>query len=178
MNLPSFVIHNDSCVERYDLVKALKEKTNAVVFDAVMLENGKDGCRKSHIEVARFAKVSYPNSRYIVFEDDCVLSEDWEDVIEVSQDIDVVFIGVNDLCDDIIFGTHALILSPKARDVIVEKTEECCSLVSNTGAFDHILSYLIRKYNLSVKIYRLAMQQEGLRSLITGEFRSKHFLYT
>jgi len=175
--IPSFVIHNPCCSERTEIVKTLIQKTKATVVSAVMLPNGKDGCRASHLAVARLARGLHPTKHYLVLEDDCVLSEDWERCLEGMTMADVVYLGYNDKSSSVTFGTHAVCYSPKARDAVLAWTETLKDQVEDKGAFDHILSMICRQEGLLVAMPppnqrdRYAVQKEGLRSGITGQIR-------
>jgi hypothetical protein len=174
---PSFVIHNYHSSERAEIVKTLVQRTKATVVSAVMLPDGKDGCRASHLAVARLARGLYPTKHYLVLEDDCVLSEDWEQCLEGMQMADVVYLGYNDKTSSVTYGTHALMVSPKARDALLKWTEALKDDVEDRGAFDHILSKICRQEGLLVAMPppdqrdRYAVQKAGLRSLITGQIR-------
>ena len=177
MSLPSFVIHDPSCSERTEIVNQLIQKTGAILVEAVMMPNGKDGCRASHQAVARLARGLHPDKHYLVFEDDCVLSEDWTKCIEGMQIADVLYLGYNQKTSDITYGTHALMVSPKARSKILSDSESLKNLVTDKGAYDHILSKLCRQEGLLTAMPppdekdRWAWQKKGLKSLITGNIR-------
>jgi GR25 family glycosyltransferase involved in LPS biosynthesis len=158
-------------------VKTLVQRTKGTVVSAVMLDNGKDGCRASHLAVARLARGLHPDKHYLVFEDDCVLSEDWEKCIEGMEMADVLYLGYNDKCSHTTFGTHALLISPKARDKIVSDSEKLKDEVIDKGAYDHVLSKLCRQEGLLTAMPpvdekdRWAWQKKGLKSTITGQLR-------
>jgi GR25 family glycosyltransferase involved in LPS biosynthesis len=175
--LPAFVIHNPSSSERTEIVEKLVSQTKATVVSAVMMPNGKDGCRASHQAVARLARALHPTKHYLVFEDDCVLSDDWERCIEGMEVADVLYLGYNGKSEHTTFGTHALMLSPKARDKILSGSEKLKDEVIDKGAYDHILSKLCRQEGLLTAMppldekERWAVQKKGLKSLITGQIR-------
>jgi len=175
--LPTFVIHNPSSSERTEIVNQLVQKTKATVVSAVMMPNGKDGCRASHQAVARLARSLHPTKHYLVFEDDCVLSEDWQKCIEGMEIADVLYLGYNGKCEHTTFGTHALMISPKARDKILSESEKLSDQVVDKGAYDHILSKLCRQEGLLTAMPppdekdKWAVQKKGLKSLITGQIR-------
>lgn len=141
------------------------------------MSDRKAGCRASHLKVAQMAKELYPTKHYLVFEDDCVLSEDWKACLEGMEIADVLYLGYNDKCRHTTFGTHALLISPKARDNILSKTETLVDSVLDIGAYDHILSKLCRQEGLLTAMPpvnekdRWAWQQKGIQSLITGRLR-------
>lgn len=170
--IPAYIIHKKDCSERIPIVNELIQKTNAKLVKAIYYEkNGKKGCRESHTLVANSAKSSHPNSYYLVFEDDCVLLEGWEKALENYENYDIIYLGCNDVCVQTIFGTHALLISPKVRDLIIQHTEE---FSEEFEAFDWILSAIIREYRLNLKVMmpNVAIQKEGVISLITGKPRN------
>jgi hypothetical protein len=175
--IPSFVIHSSTSNDRTLFVDALVKETGSTVFDAIMTADGKDGCRQSHIAVANLAKESHPNSHYLIFEDDCILSENWKEVLKGYEFADVLYLGYNDKCSKAVFGTHALYLSPKARDVILFGAERYKDCVENKGAYDWILSLLCRKYGLITCMPKMenkelfCHQAKDMVSLITGQTR-------
>ena len=175
--IPSFIIHNPYSSERAEIVKTLVSQTNATVLSAVMLDNGKDGCRASHLAVARLARGLHPTKHYLVLEDDCVLSEDWTMCLQGMEMADVVYLGYNDKCSSVTFGTHAVCYSPKARDALLAWTEKLKDVVEDRGAFDHILSKVCRQEGLLVAMPppdqrdRYAIHRPGLHSMITGKVR-------
>ena len=176
--IPAFVLHNSSCSEREEIVKDIVDKTKATVFQSYLLPDGKKGCRYSHIGACKLAKGMYPEKHFLIFEDDCVLSDDWADVIKGYEFADVLYLGYNDKCSHTVFGTHALYISPKARDIILEHTEQFKDDVPNKGAYDMILSLLCRRFGLITCIPReeirekYASQKKGLISQITGKIRT------
>jgi len=175
--LPSFIIHHPSSVERSGIVKDLITKTGGTVVEACLMTDGKAGCRASHLKVAKIAKELCPTKHYLVFEDDCVLSDDWNYCIEGMEVADVLYLGFNDKCHHTTFGTHALMISPRARDKILSQTEALAGSVIDKGAYDHILSQLCRQEGLLTAMPpvdekdKWAYQKKGLRSLITGTLR-------
>jgi len=174
---PAFVIHDSNCHSREEIVKDLVDKTRATVFQSYMLKDGSEGCMSSHIGVARLAKGLHPTKHYLVFEDDCVLEDGWEEALKGLEFADVVYLGYNDKCQEATFGTHALLLSPKARDCIQEHAREIGSEIRPKYAFDWILSKLCRKYGLITCMPRMddrkkwCHQKTGLVSQITGQIR-------
>lgn len=170
--IPAYVLHNDSCSERAPIVKELVAKTGAIRFQSFLLDDRVMGCLMSHVGVAKLAKARHPDSPYLVFEDDCELFDGWEQMRDVSG-VDVVWIGYTDRCEWGTFGTHALRISPKARDKIIELSEHYGKETHAKNAFDQVLSLICRKEGLSVAMpkYELreefAKQKRGVVSLIT-----------
>lgn len=179
--IPAYIIHHKDCLDRKHLVDDLVRKTNGTVVDAVWCADGKEGCRKSHLKVAALAKQEHPHSPYLVFEDDCILTDCWRDMIEkyvrTPGHCELVFLGFNDICEHSIFGTHAILIFPEARQAILDWTEYYADKVFNPGAFDIILSKLITKHHLlyamppKVDCKKYAYQCPGLTSTITGNVR-------
>lgn len=175
--LPAYIIHNSSSSERDEIVKELLLKTKGMVVEGIFEANRKDGCRHAHQSVARLARSLHPTKHYLVFEDDCVLSDDWERCIEGMEVADVLYLGYNDKCSHTTFGTHALMISPKARDKILSDSEKLKDEVIDKGAYDHVLSKLCRQEGLLTAMppldekERWAWQQKGLTSTITGQIR-------
>ena len=174
--IPAFIIHSSKCIERQPIVKELQEKTGATVLEASLLENRREGCSTSHIRVAETAKKLYPSQPYLVFEDDCILNDNWKESLTLSSD--VVYLGYNNSSKTTIFGTHALLISPKARDIILNHTRQHALDVYDKWAFDWILSFLCHSYNLSVQLPSFdkrnlyCFQKPNLISQITGKPRT------
>lgn len=174
---PAFIIHSSTTRDRESLVKELKSKTSATIVEATMLPDPRKGLTISHIQVAKLARALHPTSHYLVFEDDCELSEDWQRCLEGMEIADVVYLGYNGFNPYITYGTHALLLSPKARDAIIADAEELGENCVPRHAFDHILSTLAKEKGFVVckpprdDKERWAWQRKGLRSTITGQVR-------
>lgn len=176
--IPAFVIHHPSHVQRADVVKDLCEKTKAVVFEAHLMSDPISGCMSSHLGVARLAKSLHPESHYLVLEDDCELLEGWDQLLVDVSGFDVTYLGYTDRCYWATFGTHALVLSPKARDILLEKGADYGQATKPKNTYDHALSELCRKEGLSVRMPQYGMhelfcrQKRGLKSTITGHIRT------
>lgn len=180
---PSFVIHSSLNPERKKLVEKLVETTGAEVVEAVWDKSDpKKGCRESHKKVAQLAKEKAPDASYLVFEDDCeFVSERWYFPMVAGEDIDIVFFGINGYGvfekEKISYGTHAMLISPKVRDLILEKTDDYVEKVWDKGAFDFILNKIC--YDNGCTIWRptekdkerWVRQCPGLKSNITGNIR-------
>ena len=175
--LPAFVLHNSQSVDRDELTNDLVKKTGATIVQSFLLPDTLAGNRASHLQAAKLAKALAPTKHYLVFEDDCVLSDDWKTCLEGMGFVDVVYLGYNGKSSDVTYGTHALMLSPKARDKILERTESLVGSVDRKGAFDHILSKLCRQEGLLTAMpppdekEKWAMQKKGIKSLITHQIR-------
>ena len=176
---PAFVLHNSSCTDRSEIVNELVKKTKATVFQSYLLPDKKKGCCASHIGALKLSRSLHPLKHTLIFEDDCVLEEGWEEALKGLEFADVVYLGYNDKCEHTVFGTHALLLSPKARDVIIEHTMDIRNELPSIsdGAYDWVLSKLCRKYGLITCLPKLedkekwCHQQKGLMSIITGKVR-------
>lgn len=174
---PAYVLHHPSSKDRVETVADIIKKTGATVVQSCLMDDRKMGCRSSHILTAKLARSQHPASSYLIFEDDCVLSDDWQKCIEGVEFADVVYLGYNDKSSRVVYGTHALLISPKARDLIIEWAETYAGVVENKGAYDHILSLLCREKGLLTCMpppdqkERWAWQKKGLPSLITGRIR-------
>ena len=171
--VPTFVIHDPDCHERDDIVKDIQDKTGADKVLARVYPDGKRGCRESHLLCAEMASNIGPDQSYFVFEDDCVLSEDWVECLP-EEAYDIYYLGYNKIDGDVIYGTHAMLIGWRARTIFLRHAEEEVMNVSDIGAWDHIVSRLVKKYNLHVwfpKENRYAIQKPGLISSITGKRR-------
>lgn len=177
---PSFIIHSSLSSERNKLVEALVKATGAEVVEAVWYpDDPKKGCRESHKKVAQMAKEKAPNASYLVFEDDCELVSDrWYYPFVAGEDIDVVYLGINGygkfFGQMYSYGTHAMLVSPKVRDLILEQTDLKSEEVWDKGAFDHILNKICYDNNCTVwrptqkDSQRWVRQAKGYKSTITG----------
>lgn len=175
--MKAFIIHSSACQERREVVDELVKRTGGEVVDAVMLENRVEGCMRSHLKVAALAKQVAPNEPYMVFEDDCILEDGWDGILSQSQFADLLYFGYTDANKDTIFGTHALWISPRLRDLFLEKGEEYTFKVRASWAVDWIIPKLCQDFKLNVfrPTYELrekwAYQKRGLTSQITGKIR-------
>jgi hypothetical protein len=168
--MKAYILHHDQCLDRKDIVQDLRQKTGATVLEACWEEDRNHGCSLSHMKAAWQAKEDAPDRHYLVFEDDCDLLEDIDVILNSFQPADVTYLGYNGLSvkDGLVFGTHALLLSPRARDVILHYADW------SNEPFDHILSKLCRSFSLTVEKpsfrdkERFACQRKGLVSTITG----------
>lgn len=172
--IPAYVIHHHECHDRDTLVADLQTITNAKVVDAVwypsnVYEGRRMGCFLSHLKVASQAKMEYPNGSYLVFEDDCVLYPEAFRWIKKNNNADLVYIGYNDRSEEVIYGTHALLISPKVRDLILKNGAKF-----ETATYDGFLSDLAKRHKLNVKVpeYDIregyAYQKQGLISTLTN----------
>lgn len=166
----AYIIHNSSQAVRKPLVDNIIRLTNAKVFEAIMLKNRVDGCRKSHMAVYNLVKQEDP---VIVFEDDCeIINESFMSLIDKhSSNHDIIFFGTwktfskNNKVQ--IWGTHAMWISPRAKKLFLDNASSC-----KMPQVDEIWNELIIKYNLRVWVppsnNMYVRQKTGLISLITG----------
>ena len=175
---PAFVIHSPTHTDRNEIVEDIVNKTGATQFQSYLLSDPVRGCLASHVGVAKLAKSLYPESHYLVFEDDCELFENWNVPIQDASGFDVVYLGYTDKCSYATFGTHALLLSPKARDLIIDKILLWAPFTDKKNAYDQVLSLMCREEGLSVCMPKYEMretfckQKRGLKSTITGHIRT------
>lgn len=180
---PSFVIHSSLSSDRNELVEKIVKETGAEVVEAVWYpDDGKKGCRESHKKVAQMAKDRAPEASYLVFEDDCeFVSDRWYYPTVAGEDLDLVYFGVNGygkfFGQMYSYGTHAMLVSPKVRDLILEQTDDLVDKVYEKGAFDHILNKICYDNNCTVwrptakDGERWVRQAKGYKSTITGKLR-------
>tara|TARA_R110002051_G_scaffold159152_2_gene230505 strand:- start:7022 stop:7615 length:594 start_codon:yes stop_codon:yes gene_type:complete len=88
----SHIINLDSQPDKLERVASrLTERgLSAARFSAIQHEQGVVGCALSHIEL--LSKVSAP---VLILEDDVVPTEAWNPIIEVSDEVDAVYLGVS-----------------------------------------------------------------------------------
>jgi len=174
---PAFVIHHPIHTEREEIVSDLVKKTEATQFQSYLLTDPVRGCLMSHIGVAKLARSLFPDKHYLVFEDDCELLDDWKLPLQDASGFDVAYLGYNDKCEWATFGTHAMLISPRARDILIDKVALWAPMDKN-NATDHLISRMCREEGLSVCMPRYEMrerfcrQKKGLKSTITGNIRT------
>ena len=179
MTLPAYIIHSSHSTDRESLVASLQEKTGGTVVEAIWLKFRKLGCSYSHIKVAALAKQNHPDSAYLVFEDDCILKDTWTEALDywsyTYQHDELVYLGYNETSDEVVFGTHALLITPRVRDLILAHTESYIPRVQNVGAYDWILNRICTDFNVRISLppsgEKWCYQQKGLLSTITGTIR-------
>ena len=187
--IPAYIIHNSKQIERKDIVDKLIQTTSAKVVEAVW--NTQDpvwGCRESHKKVARVAKEEYPNSAYIVFEDDCeIVDNTFLNLIEQHSKCDLIYFGVNGYCIHVepfpikhSWGTHAMYITPKVRDAILEKESKYMTMrfPRQEHPFDQLLCVMafFEHWNVwkpdATSINKWVRQKPGLVSSISGSIRN------
>jgi hypothetical protein len=187
--LPSYVIHNYKQVDRKEIVEKLIEATGAKVVEAVWSkEDPVWGCRESHKKVAQIAKEEYPDSAYLVFEDDCeIVDSSFLRLILDHLDVDILYFGVNGFCVhskpfplEHSWGTHAMMITPKARDLFLEKEAEYLKMEFPLGnhPYDQLMCVMAEREHLNVwkpneqLMNKWVRQKPGLVSSISGSVRN------
>lgn len=173
--LPTFLIHSSDSKDRDEIVANLVNETNAEIVEAIILDNRLLGCSMSHLKVAHLARHLYPNAPYLVFEDDCVLKPGWNEALS-NLSGEVVYLGYNDRhVSGVLFGTHAMLIYPKARDFLIEHLEAELRKTVFTLPIDWLCWQLWQKGQFEVgypdqkDVY--CEQKKGLVSLISGNIR-------
>jgi hypothetical protein len=187
--LPAYIIHNSNQTERKEIVDNLIQTTGAKVVEAVW--NTQDpvwGCRESHKKVAVLAKEEHPDSAYLVFEDDCeIVDPHFLELIVENPDVDLLYFGVNGFCVHKLpyrlqhsWGTHAMYMTPKVRDLFLNKEAEYLQLRFPLGnhPLDQLFCVMEDKENLKVwkpnekTMKKWVRQKPGLKSAISGSIRT------
>lgn len=186
--LPAYIIHNSQQLEREDIVNQLIQTTCAKVVEAVW--NKEDpvwGCRESHKKVAQLAKHEHPDSAYLVFEDDCeILDPNFIHVIFEHLDVDILYFGINGYCVhqkpfplQHSWGTHAMMITPKARDTLLEKEAMYLQMAFPLGNHPYDMLMCVMAECEGLKVWkpeeaektRWVRQKPGLVSSISGSVR-------
>lgn len=184
---PAYILHHSSTKEREQLVKNLQEQTGAIVFDPVWLpENPPRGCRESHVKLANTMKEINPDSPYIVFEDDCeIIDPGFYSLLSDHPHVDLLYFGVTQYgtlnryhniphCS---FGTHAMYITPKARDIFLEHWNEIVQ--EGIPHIDQIWNVIEHNYSLSTwkpqpqDRHRWVRQKPGLPS-VGRQYNTRH----
>lgn len=185
--IPVFLIAMRDNQQRQDTIQAIIEKVNPIVVDAIRDSNPHTGNCLSHFRVAQRAKELFPDSPYLVLEDDAVIVDDrfWS-LIEEHKDVDIVYLGYNGSCHhtipkntEYVWGTHAVLIQPRARDALLETYEVIVTLPFWTDkiGFDSILTVVQNVAGLTSwkpsfnQRYDYICQKEGLVSLLSGDIR-------
>jgi hypothetical protein len=187
--LPAYIIHNTQKLERKELVDNIIKKTGAKIVEAVW--NTQDpvwGCRESHKKVARLAKEEHPDSSYLVFEDDCeILDDNFLDLLYENPDVDILYFGLNGSCTHNLpfplrhtWGTHAMMMTPKARDIFLEKENKYLQMRFPFGNHPVDQLFCVMEYVEELKVWKpdertmkkWVRQKPGLVSSISGSIRT------
>lgn len=188
--LPAYIIHHKKQHDRKDLVQALVDLTGATIVEPVWIPNDPiRGCRESHKKVARLAKERNPEKAYLVFEDDCeIIDPNFLDVLKEHPDVDILYFGLTHYVDHTLpfpirqsCGTHAMMMTPKARDIFFSKVDEYLNLPfpHDNHPVDQIFCVMEVKESLKVwkphekSVERYVRQKPGLFSTISKTMRKE-----
>jgi len=164
-----------SATERDFLVKRIVKLTGAEIFEAIVKEDGRDGCRLSHETIYK----GIPKGEdLLLFEDDCVINDEsfLHFIKENKSKYDIIYIGMNHVHLDEnnkpykSFGTHSMWISYTAIQTYLEYSTSCKEV-------DNIWSEIEINHKLKVlranPINKYIVQHEGFISYITGRPRRK-----
>lgn len=186
--LPAFIIHHKDQEDRKDLVQALVQATGAIVVDPVWIpQDPVKGCRESHRKVALLAKENFPDSPYLVFEDDCeIMDLNFLDLLKEHPDVDLLYFGVTNYSNYKLpfplyhsWGTHAMMITPKVRDIFLSTLNDYLTMPFPHGnhPVDQIFCVMEKKESLLVWkppmpiMEKYVRQKPGLRSTISKTIR-------
>lgn len=164
-----------SAKEREFLVKRIVELTGAEIFEAIVKESGRDGCRLSHEAIYK----GIPEGEdLLLFEDDCVVNdESFLDFVKNNKKkYDIIYIGVNHVHLDEnkkpykSFGTHSMWISYKAIQAYFKYSTDCKEVDNIWCAVEHAYKLKVLRAN---PIDKYTTQHEGFISYITGQTRRK-----
>ena len=185
--IPIFLIAMLGNQERKDNIDKLIQQFNPFVVKAVLRTSPHYGNCLSHLEVARKAKLLFPDKPYLVLEDDAEVKDPkfWT-LMEDASGADIVYLGYNGDCNhttpintNYIWGTHAVVINPKARDAIIEHFEWANKLdywTKDVG-FDSYLTVITHKAGLTYWApsqedrYKYICQKDGFVSFLSGHTR-------
>ena len=182
--IPVFLIAMLGSVERAENIAKLIQKFNPIIQRAILNNSPQVGNCLSHLQVARTAKLLFPNSPYLVLEDDAEVVDDkfWT-LVEEHKDVDLLYFGYNNSCShykpiptEYVWGTHAVLISPSARDAIIEKYDEVNNMEFWTQyvGFDSMLTVIAHLAKLKSwkpakeDRYKYICQKEGYTSFLSG----------
>lgn len=182
--IPCFLIAMLGSVERAENIATLIQKFNPIIQRAILNNSPQVGNCLSHLQVARTAKLLFPDKPYLVLEDDAEVKDDkfWI-LAEEHKDVDLLYFGYNNSCHhykpiytEYTWGTHALLISPSARDAIIEKYDEVNNMEFWTKeiGFDSMLTVIAHKAGLTSwkpakeDRYKYICQKEGFTSFLSG----------
>ena len=190
--LPIYLIAMTDNADRKQTIQALVDRLDPIVVEAIKDANPWVGNCLSHLRVAELAKKEFPESSYMVLEDDAVIRDEkvWS-LVEEHKDVDILYLGYNGLCNhtipvntEYVWGTHALVVSPKARDAIIDTFETILTLKFWTTkiGFDSMLTVVQSVAKLTSwkppfhERYNYICQKEGLVSMLSGTKRQNIIL--
>lgn len=188
-NIPSFLIAMIGNKERAENIQKLKNRFNPFLVKAILNNSPQLGNCLSHLQVARFAKLLFPDKPYLVLEDDAEVKDEnfWELVSQ--HPCDLLYFGYNGECThtkpvntNYVWGTHAVVVSSKARDAIIEHFEWADGLEYWTKevGFDAYLTVIADKANLTTwkpepeDRYKYICQKDGFISFLSGHIRKNN----
>jgi hypothetical protein len=155
------------------MVQQLVQRANAQIWPAVMMDDGREGCRRSHFGIYNSLA---PDEDVLVFEDDClIVADNFLAPLKHCHDHDLVYIGVLCRCGPTgSWGTHAMWVSPYARGRMTEWAKQYTDPAS-TPPFDDMWNRVEHRFKLRVwrpvtdQMY--VRQKPGLKSYISGSIR-------
>lgn len=188
--LPAYIIHHKKQHDRKYLVQALIDLTGATIVEPVWIpEDPVRGCRESHKKVARLAKQKDPEKPYLVFEDDCeIVDPNFLDVLKEHPDVDILYFGLTHYIQHSLpfplhqsCGTHAMMITPKARDIFLSTVDEYLHLPfpDKNHPVDQIFCVMEVKESLNVwkpnahSVEKYVKQKPGLLSTISKKVRKE-----
>lgn len=193
-----FVIHRNCDKDREQLVKNLQAVLNCTVFegiDGTTLQHpnkhpwegtttaGNLGNTVSHVTILQQA-IKNQMETVGILEDDAVIEGNIISFINtVPQDWDMLYLGTNEIVNGFLlencyrvyraWGSHAVLLKPKAMNAVLATYEQ--SLRDGIGLpADWLYNRAIQLFDLKAycPIINLIEQKKGLVSLATGNIRS------
>ena len=185
--IPVILIAMLGSVERAENIATLINKFNPIIQRAITNNSPHRGNCLSHLQVAKTAKLLFPDLPYLVLEDDAfVVDENFWTLIDEHKDVDLLYFGYNNSCShykpiptEYVWGTHCLLVSPKARDAIINHFEEVSNMEFWTQeiGFDSMLTVIAHKAGLTSwkpakqDRYKYICQKEGFTSFLSGHKR-------
>jgi len=163
--METYIIHNEKIIDRNGLVEIIKNKTNAVVFPAILMEDGVEGCHSSHKQIYLKSK-----NDVLVFEDDCeILNENFLEILKFKDQYDLIYIGINKKISSGSYGSHAMWISDLAKKCFIDCNQ------SITFPVDIAWNNVEQQYKLKTyrpePVNKYVQQRLGLRSIITNRIR-------
>jgi GR25 family glycosyltransferase involved in LPS biosynthesis len=180
--LPIFAASDGSAWEADRRIAKIHPKTHQPVSKGIL------GCAHSHLSILEAEKIT--QEPIAIFEDDCVITAKREYVESfvsyAPPNWDILLLGANEYVQSNpgfdgyrwvgrFWGTHALLLRPRAMEAIRQTFQE----TQAEGIFmpaDWLYNEAIRRYGLMCygpdHPKRICRQAEGFVSAITGEVRS------
>lgn len=150
--------------------------------------HGVKGCQHSHLSMYQ-EMLDQKEERWTVLEDDC---EFVKDIPFIPLEYDIFLLGTNEnvvwrpIFQDTawegqfvqigrFWGTHAMIMTDRAAQAILDSYRECNAAGNGGIAMDWLVNYAIRAKKLKVFGFSdglsVVRQKEGLKSAITGKIR-------